>query len=233
MRTLLKRLSVCLLCGAVPAALANGGGGMPSMGPSMPRVASPQQQARDLYNDGVGYVKKADKADLDAMQATDAGRKARAARESHDRYASALGKFQQAVQLDPGRYEAWNYVGYTSRKLGHYDDALSAYDRALSLKPGYPDAIEYRGEAYLAVNRLEDAKQAYLELFAGNRALADKLLTAMKGWVVARHAAPAGDAPAGEATAGADELDKWIQERTQIAAQTAALTRAGTATAWR
>jgi tetratricopeptide (TPR) repeat protein len=132
------------------------------------------------------------------------------------------------VQLDPQRYEAWNYVGYTSRKLGHYDDALSAYDRALALKPGYPDAIEYRGEAYLGVNRLDDAKQAYLDLFAGNRALADKLLTAMKGWVAAQRAAPAGDQ-----AASVDELDQWIQERTQIAAQTAALTRAGTAAAWR
>lgn len=228
MRTLLKVLSACLLGGAVPAAFANGGGGMPSMSGSMSRAASPQQQARDLYNDGVGYVKKADKADLEAAQAGDGGRKERSARDAHDRYASALGKFVQAVKLDPGRYEAWNYVGYTSRKLGHYDDALSAYDRALSLKPGYPDAIEYRGEAYLAVNRLEDAKQAYLDLFAGNRALADKLLTAMKGWVTAQHAAAAGDN-----AARVDELDKWIQERTQIAAQTAALTRAGTATAWR
>ena len=224
MRTLLQVLSACLLCGAVPAALASGGGAMPSM----PRAASPQQQARELYNDGVGYVKKADRADLEATQAAAAGRKERAARESHDRYAAALGKFQQAVQLDPERYEAWNYLGYTSRKLGHYDDALSAYERALSLKPGYPDAIEYRGEAYLAVNRLEDAKQAYLDLFAGNRALADKLLSAMRSWVAARHAAPAGDN-----AASVEELDKWIQERTRIAGETAALTRAGTAAAWR
>jgi len=226
MRTPLKLLSACLLSGAVTAAFASGGGAMPS--PSMPRIASPQQQARDLYNDGVGYVKKADKADLEAGQAGDAGKKERAARDAHDRYASALGKFEQALRLDPQRYEAWNYVGYASRKLGRYDDALLAYDRALSLKPGYPDAIEYRGEAYLAVNRLDDAKKAYLDLFAGNRALADKLLNAMKGWVAAQHSGPAGDN-----AASVDELDKWIQERTRISAQTAALTRAGTASAWR
>jgi len=225
MRTPLELFAACLLSGAVTAAFASGGGAMPS--PSMPRMASPQQQARDLYNDGVGYVKKADKADLEAGQAGDAGKKERAARDAHDRYASALGKFEQALRLDPQRYEAWNYVGYASRKLGRYDDALLAYDRALSLKPGYPDAIEYRGEAYLAVNRLDDAKKAYLDLFAGNRALADKLLNAMKGWVAAQHSAPAGDN-----AASVDELDKWIQERTQISAQTAALTRAGTASAW-
>jgi tetratricopeptide (TPR) repeat protein len=225
MRTTLKVLSACLLTGALPAAFANGGG---SMGPSMPRVASPEQQARDLYNDGVGYVRKADKADLEAAQASDGAKKERALRESHDRYASALGKFQNCLQIDPQRYEAWNYLGYASRKLGRYDDALSAYDKALALKPGYPDAIEYRGEAYLAVNRLDDARQAYLDLFAGNRALAAKLLTAMKGWVAAQRAAPAGDN-----AARVDELDKWIQERVQIAGQTAALTRAGAASAWR
>ena len=229
MRTLLlKALPACLLCAVAPLSFANGGGAMPSMSRPAPRVATPQQQARDLYNDGVGYVKKADKIDAEAAKASDAGKKERAARDAHDRYASALGKFQQSVQLDPGGYEAWNYVGYTSRKLGHYDDALAAYERALTLKPGYADAIEYRGEAYLAVNRLDDAKKAYLDLFAGNRALADKLLTAMKGWVAAQHAAPAG-----ENAASVEELDKWIQERSQVAAQTAALTRAGTASAWR
>jgi tetratricopeptide (TPR) repeat protein len=228
MRTALIAVSACLLAGALPVALANGGGmSMPS--PSMPRAATPEQQARDLYNDGVGYVRKADKVAAEAAQQSEAGKKDKAARDAHDRYASALGKFQQSVQLDPQRYEAWNYVGYTSRKLGHYDDALAAYDKALALKPGYPDAIEYRGEAYLAVNRLDDAKQAYLDLFAGNRALADKLLTAMKGWVAAQRAAPSGTG----STAGVDELDQWIQERSQIAAATAALTRAGTATAWR
>jgi tetratricopeptide (TPR) repeat protein len=228
MRIPLKMFAACLLCGAMPFAFANGGGmSMPST-QSPSRMGSPEQQARELYNDGVGYVKKADKADVEAAQASDAGRKERAQRESHDRYTAALGRFAQSLRLDQQRYEAWNYVGYTSRKLGHYDDALAAYDRALALKPGYPDAIEYRGEAYLAVHRLDEAKKAYLDLFAGNRALADKLLTAMKGWVTTQHAAPAGDN-----AASVDELDKWIQERTQIAAQTAALTRAGTATAWR
>jgi tetratricopeptide (TPR) repeat protein len=226
MRTALKVLSACLLAGALPPAMASGGGTMPA--PSMPRVATPEQQARDLYNDGVGAVRKADKVEAEAARATDAGKKDKATRESHDRYATALGKFEQSVQLDPQRYEAWNYVGYTSRKLGRYDDALAAYDKALALKPGYPEAVEYRGEAYLAVNRLADARQAYLDLFAGNRALAEKLLSAMKAWVATQRAAPAGDN-----AAGVDELDKWIQERAQIAGQTAALTRAGTAAAWR
>jgi tetratricopeptide (TPR) repeat protein len=226
MRTIPSVLPSCLLALGISAAWASGSGSMPS--PSMPRLASPEQQARDFYNDGVRDVKKADGAQSDANKATDAGRKDRAARDAHDRYTSALGKFAQAARLDPQMPEAWNYIGYTSRKLGHYDDALAAYDKALSLKPGFPDALEYRGEAYLGVNRVPDAKQAYLDLFAGNRALADKLLAAMKDWVAAQRAAPAGTA-----ATGVDELEQWIQERSQIAAQTAALTRAGTAAAWR
>ncbi|HWZ64422.1 MAG TPA: tetratricopeptide repeat protein [Steroidobacteraceae bacterium] len=225
MRSALRLLSAALLIGVLPPALASGGGMMPQ---AMPRIASPEQQARDLFNDGVGYVKKADKVDAEAAQATDAGKRERAGKDARARYASALGKFQQSLQRNPQLPEAWNYLGYTSRKLGNYADALTAYEKALALKPGYPDAIEYRGEAFLGVNRPEDAKQAYLDLFAGNRSLADKLLAAMKAWVATQRANPGG----GDA-ASVDELDKWIQERAQISAQTAALTRAGTAAAWR
>jgi tetratricopeptide (TPR) repeat protein len=250
MRTL-PMLCGCLLVGLAPVAWANGGMmSRPSM-PSMPRVDTPQQKAQTAYNDGVRDAKKADKAQAAADAATDAGRKDKAAREAHDAYASANAKFREAVGLDATLPEAWNYLGYTHRKLGNYDEALAAYAKALELKPGYADALEYRGEAYLGLSRIPDAQQAYLDLYAGNRALAAKLLTAMKGWVAAQRTGGAGAGAAGASTAGAstvgasaadapqaqatslDNFDKWIQERTQIAGQTAALTRAGTAAAWR
>ena len=227
MRATLQVFSVCLLTMAVPAAWANGGGGTSSPLPSAPREETPQQKARDAYNDGVHYVKKADKAQSNAEQASDAGKKDKAGREAHDLYARSLAKFQEAVQLDDTLPEAWNYVGYSSRKLGNYEAALAAYEKALARRPGYADALEYRGEAYLALNRISDAQQAYLDLYASNRQLAAKLLTAMKGWLAAQRASPA------TAATGLDELDKWIQERAQIAAQTAALTREGSAAAWR
>ena len=227
MRIALRVLAGLLLAGGMVTGWANGGGGMPSP-PPMPREQTPQQKARDAYNDGVHYVKKADKAQAAAAQATDAGKKDKAAHEARDRYAEALAKFQEARGLDPQLPEAWNYVGYTSRKLGHYEEALAAYDKALTLKPGFADALEYRGEAFLALNRIPDAQQAYLDLYAGNRELAGKLLTAMKNWVADQRAKTAGN----QAT-NLDELDKWIQERAQIAGQTAALTRAGTAASWR
>ena len=220
--------TLVLLALAAPAAWANGGGSMsmPSV-PEMPRELTPQQKAREAFNDGVHEVKKADKAQAAAAAASDAGKKDKATQEAHERYAAALARFQQATQLDGTLHEAWNYFGYSQRKLGHYDEALAAYDKALTLKPGYADALEYRGEAYLGLNRIPDAQQAYLDLYAGNRTLAGKLLLAMKSWVTDQRAGAAGNG------ANLDEFDKWIQERSQIAHQTAALTRAGTAASWR
>ena len=228
MRLALRLFLAALLADLSLAAFANGGGGMSMPSMPTPRAETPQQKARDAYNDGVRSVKKADKAQQTAAEATDAGKKDKAAHEAHDAYAAALTKFTEATGLDPTLHEAWNYVGYTNRKLGNYDDALAAYDKALVIKPGYPDALEYRGEAYLGLGRIPDAQQAYLDLYAGNRALAGKLLGAMKSWSAAQRSSPAGSS-----ATNLDELDKWIQERTQIASQTAALTREGTAASWR
>jgi tetratricopeptide (TPR) repeat protein len=213
---------------AIPAAWAAGGGSMRMPQMSTPQMMSPADQAKSAYNDGVRDVRKADKYQTSAAGQSDAKKKDKALHEAQEHYASALKKFMQAAQLDPNMHEAWNYVGYTNRKLGNYDVALAAYERALTLHPGYPEALEYRGEAFLGLNRISDTQQAYLDLFASNRGLADKLLAAMKGWVSTQRASPSG----ADATA-VDALDKWVQERAQIAGQTAALTRAGAASSWR
>lgn len=223
MKVRIQILSACLLVAtAVPAAWSNGGGPEPEM--RAPQT--PEEKAKSLYNDGVHDIKKADKYQESVAQLTDAKKKDKATREAQEYYASALKRFQQAAQTNPQMPEAWNYVGYTNRHLGNYDAALSAYAQALNLKPGYPDALEYRGEAFLGLNRIADAKQAYLDLFAGNRQLADKLLVAMRGWLSAQKASASADATA------VGEFDKWIQERSTIAGQTAALTRDGAAASW-
>ena len=225
MRVRLQVLSACVLVAAVPSAWSNGGGPMPEI--RAPREQTPEEKAKALYNKGVHDVKKADKYQASALQLTDAGKKDRALHEAQEYYTSALASFQQAAQSDPRMPEAWNYVGYTNRHLGNYDVALTAYEQALTLKPGYPDALEYRGEAFLGLNRVVDAKQAYLDLFASDRALADKLLSAMRGWLDTQKASASADATA------VSDLDKWIQERSTIAGQTAALTREGTAASWK
>ena len=218
-----------LLVSAVPAAWSAGGNSMPSS--NMPRMEparelTPEERAKQAYNAGVRAVKKADKYAESAEKATDPRKKEKAAKEAQERYGDALAKFELAVESNSSMYEAWNYVGYTKRKLGNYDAALEAYDHALKLKPSYPEAIEYRGEAFLRLKRLDDAKQAYLDLFAGNRALADKLLGSMKTWLDTQRTA-------GADPASVEEFAKWVAERSQIAGQTAALTREGAGASWR
>jgi tetratricopeptide (TPR) repeat protein len=229
-RTSIQFFAVTLVVAASCTAFGAGGSSMPSNSPSsmqMREPPSPEEQARSSYNAGVKSVQKADDLDADAARQTDEKKRAKTRAKAEQAYTTAMKKFARATELQPGMHEAWNYVGYTNRKLGHYEAALAAYDRALSLKPGYAEAIEYRGHAYLGLNRLSEAKEAYLSLFAGNRKLAAKLLAAMQEWVGERRGNAEGlDAPTVESFAS------WVSERNTIASQTAALTREGATAAW-
>jgi tetratricopeptide (TPR) repeat protein len=201
------------------AALAAGGGSAPSGGGSfnMPeRQMTPEEQAKQAYNQGVRAVKAADKLAKAADEATDEKKKTKALDKAKRQYENARGYFASALQRKVEMYEAWNYLGYTSRKLGDYDKALQAYDEALRLNPSYGEAIEYRGEAYLGLNRIDDAKNAYMQLFQSSRPLADQLMAAMQKWVTDRRAA-------GNAAPEVDALAQWIDERSNIARQTASL----------
>lgn len=219
-----------ILLAASWTALGAGGGSTPSGGGAGTRyesAATPEETARLAHNAGVRSVGKGDQLSADAARQTDARKQQKALTKANSAYAGALKKFMRATELNPVMYEAWNYLGYTHRKLGDYQAALTAYDRALNLKPGYAEAIEYRGHAYLGLNRLEDAKQAYLALFAGNRKLAAQLLAGMQAWVGEHRGNPAGvDGASLEAFAS------WVSERSTIASQTAALTREGSSASW-
>jgi tetratricopeptide (TPR) repeat protein len=196
-----------------------GGGPMPSGGGSVetrePR--SPEDQARGYYNSAVRLIEKGDRLAADATHQKSAAKASQA-------YANALKKFARATELAPAMYQAWNYLGYTNRKLGNYEAALAAYDRALRLKPGYAEAIEYRGHAYLGLDRLSEAKDAYLALYPANRQLAAQLLRGMQEWIAA-HAANAGGLDVNSFAA-------WVDERSAIAGKTASLTREGSSAAW-
>lgn len=208
-------------------AWSNGGGGSSGGSFSTQRQMTPSEQAREAYNQGVRAVKQADKSAKAATEAANEEKKAKALDKAQKQYGKAREYFVAAVRLKDDMHEAWNYVGYTSRKLGDFDNALAAYAEALRLKPDYADAIEYRGEAYLSLDRIEDAKGAYMSLFGNARPLADQLMAAMKQWVVDRRA-KAGNVDA----AHVEEFARWIDERTTIAAQTASLAIGGSSPAW-
>ena len=225
MRTYIKPLVTILLLATAGTTFGAGSGPMPSM----PRVenASPEEQARDAYNAGVRAVEKADTLTADAARQTDARKQQKMLDKAHSSYSAAQKKFSRATDLNPRLAEAWNYLGYTNRKLGDYPAALSAYDHALALKPGFPEAIEYRGHAYLGLNRINDAKQAYLALFGSHRELAARLLAGMQEWIGSHRGNPAGvDA------ASLDAFASWVNERSTIAGQTASLTREGASARW-
>lgn len=230
MKTSTKFLAIPLLLAAW-SAFGAGGGGMPSGGSGndfrQQEPPKPEELARTAYNAGVRAVEKADGQSADAARQSDARKQQKTNDKARAGYASALKKFTRATELHPAMHEAWNYVGYTQRKLGNYDAALVAYERALTLKPGYAEAIEYRGHAYLGLDRLGEAKEAYLTLYSGNRVLADKLLAAMREWIGVRRGA------AGVDPASLDAFASWVDERGAIARQTAGLTRAGAQAGWR
>jgi tetratricopeptide (TPR) repeat protein len=211
------------------AALAHGGGSMPS-GSSGMVTATPRNTAdaaKSAYNAGVRSIKKAQEYDAEAAKASTPEKAAKAHEKGQKSYHDSLGSFIDAVGADPKMYEAWNYLGFANRHLGNYEDALGAYAKALEINPNYPDAIEYRGEAYLGLNQIEDAKGAYMALFRASRPLADELMAAMHHWADARHQ----DAQ-GLSSADVEAFTKWMDERAGIAAQTASMA-IGAAQPWR
>jgi len=209
-------------------AFGAGGGQMSGPMPAQARESlTPEDQARNDYNAGVRLVEKADQLAADATHQADERKKSKALSKADQAYAAAMKKFAHATELQPSNYQAWNYIGYTNRKLGKFDAALAAYDRALRLKPDYAEAIEYRGHAYLGLNRLSEAKEAYLALFSGNRQLAATLLAAMQQWV-GEHRGNA----AGVDGITLESFASWVNERSTIASQTASLTREGAASSW-
>lgn len=187
------------------------GGGGSSMAPM-----TPEARAVEAYKSGDDHRVKAKKLEEDATTKKGADVEKILAKAKSE-YQKSLKDFTSAAKLNPKLAPAYNGMGYAYRKTGDYTKALEMYDQAIELaKPQiFPEAIEYRAEAYLALNRIDDARQAYLDLFGADRAQADILMTAMKGWVAARHSDPAGVPP--EALAA---FEKWIGERDGIAKQT-------------
>lgn len=100
-------------------------------------------------------------------------------------YTEARERFRTAVAADPDVKEAWNLIGYTSRRLGEYEDSLAAYDAALKLQPDYPEAIEYRAELFLLTGRLDDARSAFAQLVGSSPSYANVLLQSMRDWLAA------------------------------------------------
>jgi tetratricopeptide (TPR) repeat protein len=76
-------------------------------------------------------------------------------------YESALGFFQNAVNKNPRRADAWTQVGYCKVKQGKNLEAIRAYERALELKPSAAEIHNKLGDAYYYAGRLREAIESY------------------------------------------------------------------------
>jgi tetratricopeptide (TPR) repeat protein len=76
-----------------------------------------------------------------------------------EQYDEAIPLLQNVVADNPRDADAWNYLGFCSRKLGKKEDALGYYQKALAIDPKHKGAHEYLGELYLQMNDLAKAQE--------------------------------------------------------------------------
>lgn len=117
-------------------ALANGGGGsVPRVEAPRPSPSSKKEETRETDFQKAEYMIKG------------------------EQYAEAVPLLQKVVADNPRDADAWNYLGFASRKLGKLDEALGYYEKALKLDPRHKGAHEYLGELYLMMKNLPKAEE--------------------------------------------------------------------------
>jgi tetratricopeptide (TPR) repeat protein len=78
-------------------------------------------------------------------------------------YDNAVGYFENAVNKNPRRAEAWVQVGYCKVKQGKNQEAIKAYQQALQLQPVNAEFHNKLGDAYYFAGRLREAIESYTE----------------------------------------------------------------------
>jgi tetratricopeptide (TPR) repeat protein len=138
-------------------------------------MQTPRQRAEPWYKDAYDDVMHGSK-DLEKGNAKSAEKKFRRALE-HSR---------EAVAADSTYAEAWNLIGFTSRKLGDYPHSFEAYRVALRLKPDFALAHEYFGEGLLEQGDLAGAREHLAALKRiGDAAMLAELQAAVDKYVAA------------------------------------------------
>lgn len=214
---------IVLLVVSAPSLYASG---MRPMQPSSSQQMSPQDTAVSSFNDGVHARDRAWKLEKELESTQDPGKQAKLRQKIQKTYEADARSQRDAIKSKPDMFQAYTELGYALRKSGDYIGALEAYDKSLSIMPNYAEALEYRAEAYLGLNRVTDARDAYLLLYNGGDATrSQQLAEAMLKWVTARKAEPAG-----LAAESIDQLATWLSQRTEIAAHSGPIAKAGS---WR
>jgi len=99
------------------------------------------------------------------------------------KWSDAAQYFQNAIAVKSDYAEAYNMLGFCTRKLGDLTKAIGYYETALKLKPNFPEAREYFGEAYLEQGNLAKAVQQYIWLQKAGSKNAKELLEKISDYV--------------------------------------------------
>jgi S1-C subfamily serine protease len=78
-------------------------------------------------------------------------------------YDNAVNYFENAVNRNPKRADAWVQVGYCKVKQGKNEEAIKAYQQALQLQPDSADVHNRLGDAYYFAGKLPEAINSYTQ----------------------------------------------------------------------
>ena len=74
-------------------------------------------------------------------------------------YTAAIPLLEAVIKRDAGNANAYNWLGYATRKSGNAAASIPIYQKALAIDPKHKGAHEYIGEAYLMLGDLPKAKE--------------------------------------------------------------------------
>lgn len=80
------------------------------------------------------------------------------------KYKDALPILEKAVAAEPTNADAWNLLGYASRKIGRTKESFAHYAKALQIDPTHKGALAYLGELYAETGDLPKAKEMLARL---------------------------------------------------------------------
>ena len=104
-----------------------------------------------------------------------------------EQYDRAISKAKDYLDKNPESADAYNYIGYSERKLGNNTAAAAAYDKALAIDANHVGAHEYYGELQITLGDMTKAEAhlAALTRICGDcveqQTLAKKLAQAKAG----------------------------------------------------
>ena len=101
-----------------------------------------------LYNKGALLIKQGKK-----LEKKDKIEKAK------KKYLRAIKYLEQSNQIEPGKPNTLNYLGFALRKTGNFEDAEKFYLEGLKIDPEHIGINEYLGELYISTDRLDKAKE--------------------------------------------------------------------------